>query len=196
MERILSIQNISGSTTINGVLLPTNAFYYPDFGFWLNNQYLSYHESPALRISLTNGTQYTYTGNTYLYTQAWAYTKNFVQDNYDMLTELANPQAQVITTGSTTTPIVEFSLPNGQHAIEWIIEASTVTDGFVEYNRGAVQVVGNIHTVKGSTSQTKLGTLGGGSVRSTLTTTTNAVRINVNGQNGKTITWKLTLIRK
>ncbi len=197
-ERIIAFQNLSITPiTIEGVLLNQNAIMYPTIGFWQTNDWRTLTTSTTLKVFLSTGVGYDLTTNPNEYANAFARTSNYVSENYLMLIDLEKLQGQVTTTNNTITTISEFSLPNGVHNIEYFVEgfASVSGNSLGEKCFFTVKVVGNVYTLVGGLSQDKKSDFGG-AVKSSVSTTSNNVRIRVTGQNGVTILWTVKILEK
>lgn len=196
-ERIIAIQNLSSTPiTIEGVLLNQNAIMYTSIGFWQTINWRPLTDSTTLKVFLSTGVGYTLTLNPDEYANAFVRTANFVEENYLMLIELEKLQAQVTTTNNTITTISEFSLPNGVHNIEYLTKGFASVGGncIGEKNFFTVKVVGNVYTLISSLSQDRKSNFGA-TIRSSVDTTANSVRIRVTGQSGVTILWTIKINR-
>jgi hypothetical protein len=196
-ERIIAIQNLSVTPiTIEGVLLNQNAIMYTSVGFWQTANWRPLTESTTLKIFLSTGIGYDLTTNPNEYANAFARTSNFVEENYLMLIELEKLQAQVTTTNNTTTTISEFSLPNGVHNIEYLTKGfpTVGNERLGEKCFFTVKVIANVYTIIGGLSQDRKSDFGG-TIKSSVSTTSNSVRIRVTGQSGVTILWNVKINR-
>lgn len=200
-ERIIAIQNLSITPiTIEGVLLNQNAIMYTSIGFWQTADWRPLTTSTTLKVFLSTGIGYDLTTNPNEYANAFARTANFVSENYLMLLELEKIQGQVITTNATLTTITEFSLPNGLTDFEILVKGNEV--GTTNYYRGIFfpSVVGVTNALTLSPSFTTGGITSrvgfGGGVGANGIVTGNILRIQVTGQTGRTILWKVKIIRK
>lgn len=197
-ERIIAIQNLSVTPiVIEGVTLAQNAIMYTSIGFWQTADWRPLTELTTLKVFLSTGVGYDLTNDPDEYANAFARTANFVNDNYLMLLELARLQAQLTTTNNTTTTITEFSLPNGTHTIRYLTEGFATVGGnsIGELNFFTVRVVGGVYTIVGTLTQDRKSTLGG-SVRTSVDTTANGVRIRATGSTGVTILWTINILSK
>ncbi len=197
-ERIIAIKNLSVTPiVIEGVTLAQNAIMYTSIGFWQTADWRPLTELTTLKVFLSTGVGYDLTNDPDEYANAFARTANFVNENYLMLLELARLQAQLTTTNNTTTTITEFSLPNGTHTIRYLTEGFATVGGnsIGELNFFTVRVVGGVYTIVGTLTQDRKSTFGG-SIRTSVDTTANGVRIRATGQTGVTILWTINILSK
>lgn len=203
MKRILTLKNISAAPiTINGVLLAINEFYYPDFGWWMTNDYKNYYESNRVSISLVDGTQLTYAANTTEFTGYFIYTVRYVKEHIDVLTEIFPLKGQVTTTNANSTKLFEYNYPNGRHKPIIYIDGYEDATGNTYTGRSYpnIRVRNNVATFVGSfNSDAQLNNLGfntGSGFGIFGIVASNKLVINVVGRNGATILWTVELVKK
>ncbi len=196
--RILGIQNISGgSLTIDGILSANNEWIYPNYSWWQTDNWRPLSSSTNIKVSLTDGTQYTYTLNPEEFTKAFVDTHNFAVNEEEVLIEFEKPQISVTTTNNTPTVIAIYNLRNGNHTLSTLVKgrATTGTDTYIGRHFMNVKVISNVATlVNNITTGQIVGSNFPGGVGVTATTSGNKIIISVTGRTGTGIGWIFKLL--